>query len=214
MVPSSLGFILLVVWALAGPRCADARALTQRGDAAGEVFLDEDEAALFLGRRLLYNSWDFEFITPGDIERECYEEVCNFEEAHEVFENNEQALAFWNKYKQSQQPGSPTAHRFDVAGLVAGLIGGFILLILAGLLVVYFCKRNGKRTDRPPTYRGHAQAMSRPPAEGPGEEVPLATLGDDAPALPSYEEALRRAGHHDASPPPYASGSTREHQPS
>ncbi|XP_078286701.1 transmembrane gamma-carboxyglutamic acid protein 2 [Rhinoraja longicauda] len=214
MVASSLRFLLLMVWALASPHHANARALTQRGDAAGEVFLDEDKAALFLGRKLLYNSWDFEFITQGDIERECYEEVCNFEEAHEAFENNEQALAFWNKYKQSQNPGSPTAHKFDVAGLVAGLIGGFILIILAGLVVVYFCKRTGKHRERPPTYRGHARDMSSPPAEGPGEAVPLTTLGGVAPALPTYDEALRRAGHHDAEPPPYARGSTQEQQPS
>ncbi|KAH1180746.1 hypothetical protein KIL84_001680 [Mauremys mutica] len=42
----------------------------------------------FLGRRLLYNHWDFELVTPGNLERECLEEVCNYEEAREVFEDD------------------------------------------------------------------------------------------------------------------------------
>uniref|UniRef100_A0A8C3FGJ1 Gla domain-containing protein n=1 Tax=Chrysemys picta bellii TaxID=8478 RepID=A0A8C3FGJ1_CHRPI len=52
------------------------------------VFLGADAAQGFLGRRLLYNHWDFELVTPGNLERECWEEVCNYEEAREVFENN------------------------------------------------------------------------------------------------------------------------------
>lgn len=51
------------------------------------VFVDEGEAKLFLGRHLLLNRFDFEIFTPGNLERECYEEVCNYEEAREVFEN-------------------------------------------------------------------------------------------------------------------------------
>uniref|UniRef100_A0A674J341 Gla domain-containing protein n=1 Tax=Terrapene triunguis TaxID=2587831 RepID=A0A674J341_9SAUR len=52
------------------------------------VFLGADAAQGFLGRRLLYNHWDFELVTPGNLERECREEVCNYEEAREVFEND------------------------------------------------------------------------------------------------------------------------------
>ncbi|XP_026517375.2 transmembrane gamma-carboxyglutamic acid protein 4-like, partial [Terrapene carolina triunguis] len=54
----------------------------------GQVFLGADAAQGFLGRRLLYNHWDFELVTPGNLERECREEVCNYEEAREVFEND------------------------------------------------------------------------------------------------------------------------------
>lgn len=51
------------------------------------VFTEEQEANTFLGRHLLYNRFDFEIFTPGNLERECIEEVCNYEEAREVFEN-------------------------------------------------------------------------------------------------------------------------------
>lgn len=51
------------------------------------VFVDEGDANAFLGRHLLFNRFDFEIFVPGNLERECYEEVCNYEEAREVFEN-------------------------------------------------------------------------------------------------------------------------------
>lgn len=51
------------------------------------VFVDEGDANSFLGRHLLFNRFDFEIFVPGNLERECYEEVCNYEEAREVFEN-------------------------------------------------------------------------------------------------------------------------------
>ena len=51
--------------------------------------MGEDEANKFLGRHLLFNRFDFEMFTPGNLERECYEEVCNYEEAREVFENDQ-----------------------------------------------------------------------------------------------------------------------------
>lgn len=51
------------------------------------VFMDEGDASSFLSRRLLLNRFDFELFVPGNLERECYEEVCNYEEAREVFEN-------------------------------------------------------------------------------------------------------------------------------
>ncbi|XP_062918623.1 transmembrane gamma-carboxyglutamic acid protein 2 [Mobula hypostoma] len=202
---------VFLLWVLANTHCTDARALTHQGDAGQKVFMDEREATTFLNRKLLYNSWDFELLTPGNIERECCEEVCNYEEAREVFEDDDKTLQFWNEYKQ--KPGGPTAHKFDVAGLVAGLITAFILLILIGLLVAYFFKQSGKR-ERPPEYRGQVPNTASQPALRPSEVVPLNTLEARAPGLPSYEEALRRSGQYDAPPPPYAGGSMREQQPS
>lgn len=52
------------------------------------VFLEAGQAHRFLGRRLHYNHWDFELVTPGNLERECREEVCNYEEAREIFEDD------------------------------------------------------------------------------------------------------------------------------
>lgn len=52
-----------------------------------KVFLAVGDANSFLGRHLLFNRFDFEIFVPGNLERECYEEVCNYEEAREVFES-------------------------------------------------------------------------------------------------------------------------------
>ncbi|TRY53600.1 hypothetical protein DNTS_014979 [Danionella cerebrum] len=52
-----------------------------------QVFVADQEANTFLGRHLLFNRFDFEIFTPGNLERECFEETCNYEEAREVFEN-------------------------------------------------------------------------------------------------------------------------------
>lgn len=50
--------------------------------------MDEQSAISFLSRSLLYNSWDFELVVADDLERECVEEKCSYEEAREVFEDN------------------------------------------------------------------------------------------------------------------------------
>lgn len=56
---------------------------------AGEpVLVDEQSASSFLSRSLLYNHWDFELVVPGNLERECLEEKCSYEEAREVFEDD------------------------------------------------------------------------------------------------------------------------------
>uniref|UniRef100_A0A5F9CWM6 Gla domain-containing protein n=1 Tax=Oryctolagus cuniculus TaxID=9986 RepID=A0A5F9CWM6_RABIT len=34
------------------------------------------------------NHWDLELFTPGNLERECHEERCSWEEAREYFEDN------------------------------------------------------------------------------------------------------------------------------
>ncbi|XP_077918519.1 transmembrane gamma-carboxyglutamic acid protein 2 isoform X2 [Halichoerus grypus] len=55
------------------------------------VFLDSPEAQSFLGshsRIPRANHWDLELLTPGNLERECYEERCSWEEAREYFEDN------------------------------------------------------------------------------------------------------------------------------
>ena len=51
------------------------------------MFVEEEEASKFLGRHLMFNRFDFEMFTQGNLERECIEELCNYEEAREVFEN-------------------------------------------------------------------------------------------------------------------------------
>uniref|UniRef100_A0A2R8MFB9 Proline rich and Gla domain 1 n=1 Tax=Callithrix jacchus TaxID=9483 RepID=A0A2R8MFB9_CALJA len=54
----------------------------------GRVFLTGEKANSVLKRYRRANGF-FEEIRQGNIERECKEELCTFEEAREAFENNE-----------------------------------------------------------------------------------------------------------------------------
>lgn len=55
-----------------------------------------------------------EEVRPGSLERECMEEICDFEEAQEVFQNVENTLAFWTKYFDGDQcMAPPLDHQCD-----------------------------------------------------------------------------------------------------
>lgn len=56
------------------------------------VFTSKEEANFFIRRRLLYNRFDLELFTPGDVERECNEELCNYEEAREIFVDEDKTV--------------------------------------------------------------------------------------------------------------------------
>ncbi|XP_014113739.1 PREDICTED: vitamin K-dependent protein C isoform X2 [Pseudopodoces humilis] len=44
-----------------------------------------------------------EELKPGSVERECVEEICDFEEASEIFETREATQSFWTKYVDGDQ---------------------------------------------------------------------------------------------------------------
>ena len=65
------------------------------------VFIPKDEADQVLktaGNKglleELINGGRFEEIRQGNAERECFEEVCNYEEAFEVFDKQPEAVSF------------------------------------------------------------------------------------------------------------------------
>ncbi|XP_048886035.1 prothrombin [Brienomyrus brachyistius] len=67
--------------------------------AVGEkVFLDPKSASQVFIRPRRANTL-LEEVKPGNLERECIEEVCNYEEAREVYENVDTAGTFWHIYE-------------------------------------------------------------------------------------------------------------------
>uniref|UniRef100_A0A4W4FJI5 coagulation factor Xa n=1 Tax=Electrophorus electricus TaxID=8005 RepID=A0A4W4FJI5_ELEEL len=60
-------------------------------------FLQTKDANQVFTRNRRANSL-FEELKKGDMERECNEERCSFEEAREIFEDNEKTDEFWNVY--------------------------------------------------------------------------------------------------------------------
>lgn len=67
------------------------------------VFLDRENATKILNRPKRYNSGKLEEFVQGNLERECREEKCSFEEAREVFENTEKTTEFWKQYVDGDQ---------------------------------------------------------------------------------------------------------------
>lgn len=71
------------------------------GLTAAEVFVEKHEAnALLLQRWRRANSGFLEELQKGNLERECIEEVCDFEEAREVFEDDDKTKQFWLTYER------------------------------------------------------------------------------------------------------------------
>ncbi|XP_064353829.1 transmembrane gamma-carboxyglutamic acid protein 1 isoform X3 [Dromaius novaehollandiae] len=73
------------------------------------VFLTEDKANSVLKRYPRANRF-LEELKQGDIEHECREEICTYEEAREAFENEEKTKEFWKVYKNGLQGESNTGH--------------------------------------------------------------------------------------------------------
>ncbi|XP_066239668.1 coagulation factor VII isoform X2 [Saccopteryx leptura] len=69
------------------------------------VFIVQEEALSVLHRQRRANSF-LEELWPGSLERECKEEQCSFEEAKEIFRNDERLAQFWAFYKDENQCAS------------------------------------------------------------------------------------------------------------
>ncbi|XP_064412985.1 coagulation factor VII [Latimeria chalumnae] len=61
------------------------------------VFESKEKAHNLLKRYRRANSW-FEEWKLGSLERECNEEICSFEEAREIFRDDERTMQFWTPY--------------------------------------------------------------------------------------------------------------------
>ncbi|XP_067439932.1 protein Z, vitamin K-dependent plasma glycoprotein b isoform X1 [Thunnus thynnus] len=80
---------------------------------AHSVFLRSKRANMFLVEEIL----------QGNLERECHEERCDYEEAREYFEDNEKTKAFWTVYYDGDQcQPNPCLH----SGNCTDTAGGFV----------------------------------------------------------------------------------------
>ncbi|XP_027014541.2 coagulation factor IXb isoform X1 [Tachysurus fulvidraco] len=67
------------------------------------VFVSRQTAQSVLLRQKRFNKGGLEEVMRDNLERECMEEKCNFEEAREVFENMEKTRVFWMSYIDGDQ---------------------------------------------------------------------------------------------------------------
>ncbi|KAH0516655.1 Transmembrane gamma-carboxyglutamic acid protein 4 [Microtus ochrogaster] len=193
------------------------------GDA---VFASKEAANVFMHRRLLYNRFDLELFTPGDLERECYEEFCSYEEAKEIFRDDEKTdtgnkrnpsyrnvnvlfpqITFWRDYslKGPTTRSDANKEKIDVMGLLTGLIAAGVFLVIFGLFGYYLCITKCNRQS----YLGSSAVYTRRTRHIPSiifrspEEVvlPSSPPSEDI-GLPSYEQAVALTRKHSVSPPP------------
>ncbi|KAJ8251514.1 hypothetical protein GJAV_G00222170 [Gymnothorax javanicus] len=67
------------------------------------VFLEKQEASAVISRHKRANVGDEETQMPANLERECVEEVCNYEEAREIFQDTYRTDIFWAVYVDGDQ---------------------------------------------------------------------------------------------------------------
>lgn len=188
------------------PHCT--RSLKDTRHAGEEVFTSKEEANFFIHRRLLYNRFDLELFTPGDLERECVEELCNYEEAREIFVDDDKTMAFWQEYsiKGPTTKSDGNGEKIDVMGLLTGLIAAGVFLVIFGLLGYYLCITKCNRQPYPGSSAIYARRGRHTPSiifRRPEEAVlsPSPTSLEDT-GLPSYEQAMALTRKHNVSPPP------------
>uniref|UniRef100_A0A663ESZ3 Proline rich and Gla domain 4 n=1 Tax=Aquila chrysaetos chrysaetos TaxID=223781 RepID=A0A663ESZ3_AQUCH len=154
------------------------------------------EANLFIGRHLLNNRFDFEAFTADNLERECFEELCNYEEAREVFEDPNKTVAVQTEFNILKE----TLQKINVTGLLISLVAAGVLLVIIALLIFYCCKSRCKSRQPPRSRRRSSSSIFRRHEEFSLNPLPLRT--DDS-GLPTYEQAVTSDGQHNVPPPPY-----------
>merc|ERR1739838_128868 len=119
-------------------------------DASAMIEIDKREAHTFLSRKLLKNTWHhFEESQEGNLERECIEETCSFEEAREYYETSVDELAvFWNKYTGVSEEKSQD----NVVGMTIGIIFGVLGFVVLVIVVLAVYKKR-KENENPPPYQ-------------------------------------------------------------
>ncbi|XP_054650458.1 prothrombin [Dunckerocampus dactyliophorus] len=95
--------------------------LLLHGCLAEHVFLNSQLASEVLVRGRRANQL-FEELKPGDLERECVEEICDHEEAREVFEQTDKTETFWLKYQDCK--GTTLDRTPDNINVIRQCVGG------------------------------------------------------------------------------------------
>uniref|UniRef100_A0A670YX20 Proline rich and Gla domain 1 n=1 Tax=Pseudonaja textilis TaxID=8673 RepID=A0A670YX20_PSETE len=101
------------------------------------VFLIEAKANSVLKRYPRTNGL-LEELKKGNIERECYEERCDKEEAREAFENDEKTAEFWKDYTNGLYGGSNAGQNWYPFYLTFPLVIGLLVVVLI-IFVTWRC---------------------------------------------------------------------------
>ncbi|XP_078088625.1 transmembrane gamma-carboxyglutamic acid protein 1 [Mustelus asterias] len=145
------------------------------------VFLTQGEANSVLRRFRRKNTF-LEEIRSGNIERECREEVCTYEEAREAFENDERTNEFWTNYikEQNENQESSSGVNMESVYLVAPLMAGLLMIIII-LFAIWRCQ------VRKANLRRNAYAQSQQQANQSPRNVSVVVFGYNEHPVSSFD---------------------------
>ncbi|KAF4081609.1 hypothetical protein AMELA_G00163350 [Ameiurus melas] len=98
------------------------------------VFLDRKEASEVISRQKRENAGNEENTLPHNLERECLEEVCNYEEAREVFQDTYRTDIFWSVYIDGDQCANQPCKN---GALCSDSVGGYDCICKSGFSGVH-----------------------------------------------------------------------------
>ncbi|KAI7790245.1 protein Z, vitamin K-dependent plasma glycoprotein a isoform X1 [Triplophysa rosa] len=94
------------------------------------VFLEKRDASSVISQRhRRANTGDEETVLPANLERECLEEVCDYEEAREVFQDNYRTDIFWSVYIDGDQCADQPCKN---GALCSDSVGGYDCICKSG----------------------------------------------------------------------------------
>ncbi|KAJ8398737.1 hypothetical protein AAFF_G00419340 [Aldrovandia affinis] len=98
------------------------------------VFLEKQDASAVMSRHRRSNDGNEEVLMPANLERECVEEVCNYEEAREIFQDSYRTDIFWSVYIDGDQcVGNPCKN----GAMCSDSVGGYDCVCKSGFSGVH-----------------------------------------------------------------------------
>ncbi|KAM5181029.1 transmembrane gamma-carboxyglutamic acid protein 1 isoform 1-T2 [Mantella aurantiaca] len=153
------------------------------------VFLSEEKANSVLKRFPRANGF-LEEIKQGNIERECKEELCSYEEAREAFENDEKTKEFWKEYTRGHGDSSSDSNWYPFY-LAFPLITVFFVVALV-LLLLWKCVFRNKACRR----TAYAARGARENTAEPGDNEGVSSHAQQhSNVLCTMEDAFERPGN-------------------
>ncbi|XP_067293431.1 protein Z, vitamin K-dependent plasma glycoprotein a [Pseudorasbora parva] len=98
------------------------------------LFLEKWDAHNVISRQKRSNAGDEETKLPANLERECLEEVCDYEEAREVFQDNYRTDIFWSVYIDGDQCAD---HPCKNGAMCSDSVGGYDCICKSGFTGIH-----------------------------------------------------------------------------
>ncbi|KPP56190.1 hypothetical protein Z043_126237, partial [Scleropages formosus] len=98
------------------------------------VFLEKQDALTLMSRHKRANAGSEEDQLPPNLERECVEEVCHYEEAREIFQDTYRTDIFWSVYVDGDQCASKPCKN---GALCSDSVGGYDCICKSGFSGVH-----------------------------------------------------------------------------